>query len=459
MERNMKLGVVILAAGQGTRMRSSLPKVLHILAGRPLLQHVISTAGALEPERVVVVYGHGGERVPAAFPDKDLTWVEQAEQLGTGHAVEQALPALKGVERVLVLYGDVPLTEASTLSALIDAAADTDLALLTVELENPTGYGRIVRADNGSIQRIVEQKDAAPEELSIREINTGILVVNRARLEQWIEQLENDNAQGEFYLTDIVEAAVKEGVEVRSAQPADFDEVKGVNDRLQLAELERHFQRRQAEQLMRQGVALSDPARFDLRGTLSAGQDVEIDINVLLEGEVSLGDGVRVGANTVIRNSTVAANTQIKENCVIEEATIGKECRIGPFARIRPETALAGSVHIGNFVEIKKSEVDEGSKINHLSYVGDSSVGKGVNIGAGTITCNYDGANKHKTIIGDNAFIGSDTQLVAPVEVGPGATIGAGSTITQDAPPETLSLSRAKQTSLKGWRRPVKKKD
>jgi bifunctional UDP-N-acetylglucosamine pyrophosphorylase/glucosamine-1-phosphate N-acetyltransferase len=459
MERNMKLGVVILAAGQGTRMRSSLPKVLHILAGRPLLQHVISTAGALEPERVVVVYGHGGERVPAAFPDKDLTWVEQAEQLGTGHAVEQALPALKGVERVLVLYGDVPLTEASTLSALIDAAADTDLALLTVELENPTGYGRIVRADNGSIQRIVEQKDAAPEELSIREINTGILVVNRARLEQWIEQLENDNAQGEFYLTDIVEAAVKEGVEVRSAQPADFDEVKGVNDRMQLAELERHFQRRQAEQLMRQGVALSDPARFDLRGTLSAGQDVEIDINVLLEGEVSLGDGVRVGANTVIRNSTVAANTQIKENCVIEEATIGKECRIGPFARIRPETALAGSVHIGNFVEIKKSEVDEGSKINHLSYVGDSSVGKGVNIGAGTITCNYDGANKHKTIIGDNAFIGSDTQLVAPVEVGPGATIGAGSTITQDAPPETLSLSRAKQTSLKGWRRPVKKKD
>jgi bifunctional UDP-N-acetylglucosamine pyrophosphorylase/glucosamine-1-phosphate N-acetyltransferase len=459
MERNMKLGVVILAAGQGTRMRSSLPKVLHKLAGRPLLQHVISTAGALEPEQIVVVYGHGGEQVPAAFSADGLTWVEQAEQLGTGHAVEQALPALKDADRVLVLYGDVPLTEVSTLSALIDAAADTDLALLTVELENPTGYGRIVRAQNGSVQRIVEQKDAAPEELAIREINTGILVADRARLEQWIERLENDNAQGEFYLTDIVEAAVKEGIEVRSAQPADFDEVKGVNDRMQLAELERHYQRRQAQQLMRQGVTLRDPARFDLRGTLSVGQDVEIDINVLLEGDISLGDGVRIGANTVIRNSSIAADTQINENCVIEQATIGQKCLIGPFTRMRPNAVLAESVRIGNFVEVKKSNIGEGSKINHLSYVGDTSVGKAVNIGAGTITCNYDGANKHQTIIGDNAFIGSDTQLVAPVEVGAGATIGAGSTITQNAPPETLSLSRSKQVSLKGWRRPVKKKD
>jgi bifunctional UDP-N-acetylglucosamine pyrophosphorylase/glucosamine-1-phosphate N-acetyltransferase len=459
MERNMKLGVVILAAGQGTRMRSSLPKVLHKLAGRPLLQHVISTAGALEPEQIVVVYGHGGEQVPAAFSADGLTWVEQAEQLGTGHAVEQALPALKDADRVLVLYGDVPLTEVSTLSALIDAAADTDLALLTVELENPTGYGRIVRAQNGSIQRIVEQKDAAPEELAIREINTGILVADRTRLEQWIERLENDNAQGEFYLTDIVEAAVKEGIEVRSAQPADFDEVKGVNDRMQLAELERHYQRRQAQQLMRQGVTLRDPARFDLRGTLSVGQDVEIDINVLLEGDISLGDGVRIGANTVIRNSSIAADTQINENCVIEQATIGQKCLIGPFTRMRPNAVLAESVRIGNFVEVKKSNIGEGSKINHLSYVGDTSVGKAVNIGAGTITCNYDGANKHQTIIGDNAFIGSDTQLVAPVEVGAGATIGAGSTITQNAPPETLSLSRSKQVSLKGWRRPVKKKD
>jgi bifunctional UDP-N-acetylglucosamine pyrophosphorylase/glucosamine-1-phosphate N-acetyltransferase len=455
----MKLGVVILAAGQGTRMRSSLPKVLHTLAGRPLLQHVISTAKALNPHRIAVVYGHGGEQVPAAFPEDGLTRTEQAEQLGTGHAVEQALPALKEVDRVLVLYGDVPLIRESTLSTLVDVAGDTDLALLTVELENPTGYGRIVRAEGGAIQRIVEQKDATPEELAIREINTGILVVDRPRLEQWIEQLENDNAQGEFYLTDIVEAAVKEGVDVHSAQPADFDEVKGVNDRMQLAELERHYQRRQAEQLMRQGVTLRDPARFDLRGSLSVGQDVEIDINVLLEGNVSLGDGVRIGANTVIRNSSVEAGTQINENCVIEEATIGSECRIGPFSRIRPQTVLAESVRIGNFVEIKKSDVDEGSKINHLSYVGDSSVGKGVNIGAGTITCNYDGANKHKTIIGDYAFIGSDTQLVAPVEVGAGATIGAGSTITQDAPAETLSLSRSKQMSLKGWRRPVKKKD
>jgi bifunctional UDP-N-acetylglucosamine pyrophosphorylase/glucosamine-1-phosphate N-acetyltransferase len=459
MERNMKLGVVILAAGQGTRMRSSLPKVLHKLAGRPLLQHVISTAGALEPEQIVVVYGHGGEQVPAAFSADGLTWVEQAEQLGTGHAVEQALPALKDADRVLVLYGDVPLTEVSTLSALIDAAADTDLALLTVELENPTGYGRIVRAQNGSVQRIVEQKDAAPEELAIREINTGILVADRARLEQWIERLENDNAQGEFYLTDIVEAAVKEGIEVRSAQPADFDEVKGVNDRMQLAELERHYQRRQAQQLMRQGVTLRDPARFDLRGTLSVGQDVEIDINVLLEGDISLGDGVRIGANTVIRNSSIAADTQINENCVIEQATIGQKCLIGPFTRMRPNAVLAESVRIGNFVEVNKSNIREGSKTNHLSYVGDTSVGKAVNIGAGTITCNYDGANKHQTIIGDNAFIGSDTQLVAPVEVGAGATIGAGSTITQNAPPETLSLSRSKQVSLKGWRRPVKKKD
>jgi bifunctional UDP-N-acetylglucosamine pyrophosphorylase/glucosamine-1-phosphate N-acetyltransferase len=455
----MKLGVVILAAGQGTRMRSSLPKVLHTLAGRPLLQHVISTAKALDPEQILVVYGHGGEQVPAVFAEQDLTWVEQAEQLGTGHAVEQALPALQDVERVLVLYGDVPLTEVATLSGLIGAAADTDLALLTVELQNPTGYGRIVRAENGSIQRIVEQKDATQEELAIREINTGILIVDRSRLQQWIGQLENDNAQGEFYLTDIVETAVREGVEVHSAQPAVFDEVKGVNDKLQLAELERYYQQRQAEQLMRQGVSLRDPARFDLRGSLSVGQDVEIDINVLLEGEVSLGDGVRIGANTVIRNSSIEAHTQILENCVIEEATIGRECQIGPFTRIRPDTVLAGNVRLGNFVEIKKSQVGEGSKVNHLSYVGDASVGKSVNIGAGTITCNYDGANKHKTVIGDNAFIGSDTQLIAPVEGGAGATIGAGSTITQDAPPETLSLSRAKQMSLKGWRRPVKNKD
>jgi bifunctional UDP-N-acetylglucosamine pyrophosphorylase/glucosamine-1-phosphate N-acetyltransferase len=454
----MKLGVVILAAGQGTRMRSALPKVLHTLAGRPLLQHVITTAKTLKPAKIVVVYGHGGERVPATFRDHALTWVEQTEQLGTGHAVEQALPVLNDVDRVLVLYGDVPLIAESTLSSLVTAAADTDLALLTVELDDPTGYGRIVRVEGGGIQRIVEQKDAAPEELSIREINTGILVVDRPRLEHWIGQLENNNAQGEFYLTDIVEAAVKDGVEVRSAQPANLDEVKGVNDKVQLAQLERHYQQRQAVQLMRRGVSLMDPTRFDLRGTLSVGQDVEIDINVLLEGDVTLGDGVRIGANTVIRNSSVAEDTRILENCVIEEATIGRECCIGPFARIRPETALAKGVRIGNFVEIKKSDVNDGSKINHLSYVGDTSVGKRVNIGAGTITCNYDGANKHKTVIGDNAFIGSDTQLVAPVEVGAGATIGAGSTITQDAPPETLSLSRSKQVSMKGWRRPVKKK-
>ncbi len=440
-------------------MRSSLPKVLHSLAGRPLLQHVISTAQTLDPARIAVVYGHGGEQVPAAFPGSPVTWVEQAEQLGTGHAVEQALPALDDVERVLVLYGDVPLISEATLTALIGTASGTDLALLTVALDDPTGYGRIVRDDNGHIRRIVEQKDASPEELNIREINTGILVVDRPRLEQWIGRLENDNAQGEFYLTDIVEAAVQDGVQVHSAQPSDPYEVQGVNDRVQLAQLERHYQQRQAERLMRQGLSLRDPARFDLRGTLTIGQDVDMDINVLMEGDVSLGDGVTVGANTVIRNSSIAAGTQIKENCVIEEATIGRDCRIGPFARIRPESGLADGVHIGNFVEIKKTEVDAGSKINHLSYVGDCSIGKAVNIGAGTITCNYDGANKHRTVIGDNAFIGSDTQLVAPVEVGAGATIGAGSTITQNTPPDMLSLSRSKQVSVKGWKRPVKKKD
>ena len=452
----MKLGVVILAAGQGTRMKSSLPKVLHCIAGRPLVGHVIDTAEALGADKVAVVYGHGGDRVQQAINDPDLIWVEQAEQLGTGHAVEQAMFAMADMDRVLVLYGDVPLITQATLNSLIQQSRDSALALLTVTLDDPGGYGRIVRVE-GHVTRIVEQKDASEIEQRIREINTGILIADRARLSGWLGRLESNNAQGEFYLTDIVAMAVDEGIEVKTTHPADTYEVEGVNDRVQLAALERRYQQGQTETLMRQGVTLRDPARFDLRGRLQSGQDVELDVNVLIEGEVSLGNGVRVGANTVIRNSRIADGVWIKENCVIEDAVIGADAIIGPFARLRPATVLAERVHVGNFVEIKKSEVAEGSKINHLSYIGDATIGKSVNVGAGTITCNYDGVNKFRTVIGDNAFIGSDTQLVAPVEVGAGATIGAGSTITRDTPADTLTLSRSKQLSLPNWQRPTKK--
>ncbi len=454
----MKLGVVILAAGQGTRMKSSLPKVLHCIAGRPLVGHVIDTAEALGADKVAVVYGHGGDRVQQAINDPDLIWVEQAEQLGTGHAVEQAMFAMADMDRVLVLYGDVPLITQATLNSLIQQSRDSALALLTVTLDDPGGYGRIVRVE-GHVTRIVEQKDASEIEQRIREINTGILIADRARLSGWLGRLESNNAQGEFYLTDIVAMAVDEGIEVKTTHPADTYEVEGVNDRVQLAALERRYQQGQTETLMRQGVTLRDPARFDLRGRLQSGQDVELDVNVLIEGEVSLGNGVRVGANTVIRNSRIADGVWIKENCVIEDAVIGADSIIGPFARLRPATTLAERVHVGNFVEIKKSDVAAGSKINHLSYIGDATIGRSVNVGAGTITCNYDGVNKFRTVIGDNAFIGSDTQLVAPVEIGAGATIGAGSTITRDAPPETLTLSRAKQITLKGWKRPEKPGD
>ena len=453
----MKLGVVILAAGQGTRMKSELPKVLHPLAGLPLLGHVAAAARDVGAACIVVVYGHGGKQVPSAFADADLQWVEQAEQLGTGHAVQQALPSMAEMDRVLVLYGDVPLTSAETLQALLRAAEGSPLALLTVTLEDATGYGRIVRDQNGRVSRIVEQKDASAEQLAIGEINTGIMVVDRAALQRWLAKLDNDNAQGEFYLTDIVAMATAEGAHVRSAQPADSYEVMGVNDRLQLAVLERRYQQLAAQRLMRGGVTLRDPARFDLRGVLHAGQDVDVDVNVLIEGEVSLGNGVHIGANSGIRDSRIGDGVRILENCVIEQAVIGENSRIGPFSRIRPETELAPNVHVGNFVEIKKTQVDEGSKINHLSYVGDSIIGRSVNIGAGTITCNYDGANKHQTIIGDDAFIGSDTQLVAPVKVGAGATIGAGSTITRDVQPGALALSRVQQSSREGWQRPKKK--
>jgi bifunctional UDP-N-acetylglucosamine pyrophosphorylase/glucosamine-1-phosphate N-acetyltransferase len=453
----MSLGVAILAAGQGTRMRSRLPKVLHPLAGRPLLAHVLAAAHALGAERVCVVYGHGGEAVPSALAGADCTWVEQAEQHGTGHALMQAMPQLTDVDRILVLYGDVPLIEPATLQRLADASAHTGLGLLTVSLEHPTGYGRIVRDAGGRVLRIVEEKDASPEERLIREINTGFLIGDRVRLADSLGRIGSDNAQGEYYLTDVIGLAVEDGVEVATAHPASLEEVAGVNDRVQLAALERHYQRRQAEALMRAGVSLVDPARFDVRGRLSAGIDVSIDINVLIEGEVHLADGVSIGANCVLRDCSIGPETQVFANCVIEGATIGAGARIGPFSRLRPQAELADGVHIGNFVEIKKSQVGQGSKVNHLSYVGDSEIGRGVNVGAGTITCNYDGANKHRTVIGDGAFIGSNTALVAPVEVGAGATIGAGSVITRPAPADKLTLARGRQVTIEGWERPRKK--
>jgi bifunctional UDP-N-acetylglucosamine pyrophosphorylase/glucosamine-1-phosphate N-acetyltransferase len=454
---SMKLGVVILAAGQGTRMRSRLPKVLHDLAGRPLLDHAIQAAKRLSPEQVVVVYGHGGEQVKAAFSGQDLTWVEQKEQLGTGHALAQAMPILQDVDQIMVLYGDVPLLRDKTLSSLITASMYSDLAVLTAAFEDPTGYGRVVRDQDGKIQRIVEHKDANSDELEITEINTGIMVAKRISMDGWLEKVDNKNAQGEFYLTDVIGLAVADGVCVQTSQPKELDEVAGVNDRAQLAYLETKFQEWQSESLMCAGLGLRDPSRFDLRGSLEFGEDVNIDINVLMEGSIELGSDVSIGANTVLRNSRVGDGVVIKENCVIEDAVVGKNCTIGPFARIRPQTELADDAHIGNFVEIKKSQLGSGSKVNHLTYIGDSNIGKSVNVGAGTITCNYDGANKHKTEIGDGAFIGSNSALVAPVVIGEGATIGAGSTITGKAPENTLTLTRAKQLSLKSWKRPTKK--
>lgn len=453
------LGVVVLAAGQGTRMRSDIPKVLHQLAGRPLLAHVLDTLDHLAPERVCVVYGHGGELVRQAMAGRPLVWVEQAQQRGTGHAVALALPALAGLERLLVLYGDVPLIEGDTLLGLIAETEGSALGLLTALLADPAGYGRIVRTPTGRVSRIVEHRDASEAEREIDEVNTGILVADCARLEGWLAQVEDRNAQGERYLTDVVALAVADGVEVATTQPASPEEVMGVNDRVQLAVLERHYQHHQAERLMQAGVTLADPSRFDLRGRLTAGRDVFIDIDVLIEGEVSLGDRARIGPHCLLRDCSIGSDTQVLACSIIEQAEVGASALVGPFARLRPGTRLAEGVHIGNFVELKKAEVGSGSKINHLSYIGDALIGAGVNVGAGTITCNYDGANKHRTVIGDGAFIGSDTQLVAPVEVGVDATIGAGSTITHNAPPAQLTLSRAPQMTLKGWRRPRKKTD
>lgn len=453
----MKLGIVILAAGQGTRMKSSLPKVLHPLAGRPLLAHVLDTAASLQPEKTVVVYGHGGELVRDRIDRPDLFWVEQGEQLGTGHAVQQAMPLLQGMDRVLVLYGDVPLIRQESLQSFIDST-EKGVGLMTVILEDPTGYGRIERDSAGRVQAIVEQKDASEQQLAITEINTGIMLVDTDHLQQWLQALSPKNAQGEYYLTDIIAMAVRDGVEVHVSHPIDTIEAEGINDRLQLATLERVLQRWQGEALMRDGVTLMDPARFDLRGSLSVGSDVVLDVNVIIEGEVELGNNVSVGANTVLRNVRVADHVVIRENCVIEDAMIGPDSAIGPFSRIRPGTKLVGGAHVGNFVEIKNSTIGQGSKVNHLSYIGDTQMGGDVNIGAGTITCNYDGAYKHQTIIEDKSFIGSNAALVAPVRIGENATIGAGSVISRDAEASELTLARGKQVTIRGWKRPSKEK-
>jgi len=451
------MNVVILAAGMGKRMQSDLPKVLHALAGKPLLSHVIDTARQLYPSRCCVVYGHGGDKVPTQLAADDLQFVLQEPQLGTGHAVMQAVSKLNEDQPTLVLYGDVPLTTVATLRTLTEKAGNEKLAILTIAMDDPTGYGRIVREQN-KIIRIVEQKDATDLERQIREVNTGILVAPTRQLKNWLSQLSNHNAQGEYYLTDIIALAVKDKVVIESTQPSHAWETLGVNSKVQLAELERIHQLNLAHQLLEQGVTLTDPSRIDIRGELHCARDVSIDIGCVFEGQVHIGQGVSIGAYCVIKNSRIADNANIKPFTHIDEASVGSDSQIGPYARLRPGTTLGPDVHVGNFVEIKNSEFGAHSKANHLAYVGDTTVGSRVNIGAGTITCNYDGANKHRTIIEDDAFIGSDTQLVAPVTVGKGATIGAGTTLTKDAPPDSLTVSRARQTSIAGWQRPVKQK-
>ena len=446
---------IILAAGKGTRMNSSKPKVLQTLSDNTLLGHVLVQAKAIS-QKVHVVYGFGGDQVKQTINDDSINWVEQVEQLGTGHAVAQAMPHIEDDSISLILYGDVPLIQPQTLGQLINAAQDSGIALLSVILNNPTGYGRIVRHNN-IIQAIVEQKDANAEQLEICEVNTGIMAVNTQLLKKYLAALNSDNAQGELYLTDIIESAVNDKKIVESIITTDEFEVAGVNDKVQLAELERVFQKNQAVSFMQQGLTLKDPARFDCRGTLNFGQDCEIDVNVVIEGDVSLGNNTTIAANCSVKNTKIGNNVVILPNSVIEDALIGNGASIGPFARIRPEANIGENAKIGNFVEVKKSTIGKGSKVSHLSYVGDTTIGSEVNIGAGVITCNYDGVNKHQTTIEDGAFVGSDTQLIAPVTIGKNATIGAGSTITKDVPDNQLSLSRSKQTTLKNWQRPTKK--
>jgi bifunctional UDP-N-acetylglucosamine pyrophosphorylase/glucosamine-1-phosphate N-acetyltransferase len=451
----MPLEIVVLAAGQGKRMRSQLPKILHLLAGRPLLGHVLASARALAPRKIIVVHGHGAEEVRAAFPQADVEWVLQAEQLGTGHAVQQAMPHLSQDADVLILYGDVPLVPPETLKRLADSARN-GLAVLTAELDDASGYGRIVREPSGNVARIVEHKDASSEERAIREINAGFMAMSARRLSGWLGKLTNRNAQKEYYLTDVVTLAVGEGLPVRAVKVDAAWEVAGVNSKRELAELERHYQKKEAGRLLDAGVTLADPARIDVRGDLTCGSDVVIDVNCVFEGRVSLGKGVRIGPNCVLRNVTLGAESQVLAFSHLEDSEVGARCRLGPYARLRPGSNLAEDVHVGNFVEVKASRIGKGSKANHLSYIGDAEVGSGVNLGAGTITCNYDGAAKHRTIIEDDCFIGSDATLVAPVRIARGSYIGAGSTIHKDTPAGQLTVARARQVSIPSWK-PKKK--
>ncbi|EHU4840652.1 bifunctional UDP-N-acetylglucosamine diphosphorylase/glucosamine-1-phosphate N-acetyltransferase GlmU [Vibrio parahaemolyticus] len=453
----MKFSAVILAAGKGTRMHSNMPKVLHTLAGKPMVKHVIDTCTGLGAQNIHLVFGHGGDQMQTTLADETVNWVLQADQLGTGHAVDQASPRFEDDEKILVLYGDVPLISPETIENLLDAQPTGGIALLTVMLDNPTGYGRIIRK-NGPVVAIVEQKDASEEQKQIKEINTGVMVATGGDLKRWLSGLNNNNAQGEYYLTDVIAAAHDEGRAVEAVHPVNAIEVEGVNDRAQLARLERAFQSMQAQKLLEQGVMLRDPARFDLRGELQCGMDCEIDANVIIEGNVSLGDNVIIGTGCVLKDCEIDDNTIVRPYSVIEGATVGEECTVGPFTRLRLGAELRNDAHVGNFVEVKNARIGEGSKANHLTYLGDAEIGQRTNIGAGTITCNYDGANKFKTIIGNDVFVGSDSQLVAPVTIADGATIGAGTTLTKDVEEGELVITRVKERKITGWQRPVKQK-
>ncbi|WP_041472949.1 bifunctional UDP-N-acetylglucosamine diphosphorylase/glucosamine-1-phosphate N-acetyltransferase GlmU [Vibrio atlanticus] len=453
----MKFSAVILAAGKGTRMYSNTPKVLHTLAGKPMVKHVIDTCNGLGAQNINLVYGHGGDQMKATLAEESVNWALQAEQLGTGHAVDQASAHFADDEKVLVLYGDVPLISPQTIENLLDAQPNGGIALLTVVLDNPMGYGRIIRR-NGPVVAIVEQKDATDEQKLIKEINTGVMVATGGDLKRWLSGLSNDNAQGEYYLTDVIAAAHDEGRAVEAVHPVSPIEVEGVNDRSQLARLERAYQAEQADKLLKQGVMLRDPSRFDLRGELQCGMDVEIDTNVIIEGSVSIGDNVVIGAGCVLKDCEIDDNTIVRPYSVIEGATVGEDCTVGPFTRLRPGADMRNNSHVGNFVEVKNTRLGEGSKANHLTYLGDAEIGQRVNVGAGAITCNYDGANKFKTIIGDDVFVGSDSQLIAPVTIGNGATVGAGSTVTRDVSENELVISRAKERKIANWQRPTKKK-
>lgn len=455
---SQSLTTVILAAGKGTRMKSSLPKVLHKIGAKPMVKHVIDASHSLDAQKLIMIYGHGGDKLKTALAAESLIWVEQKEQLGTGHAVQQIIPEITDNEQVLILYGDVPLISSATLEKLLTTAPDKGIGLLTVNLENPTGYGRIIRDTDGNVTAIVEEKDADGMQKQVNEVNTGILTAPASLLKTWLADLSNDNAQQEYYLTDIIAMCAEQGYPIETANPAETAEVEGVNNRLQQATLERIYQQKQIEALMVEGVTFRDPARVDVRGTVSVGQDVAVDINVVFEGDVELGNNVTIEPNCILRNCKIADGTLIKANTIVEDAVIGQACFIGPFARIRPGSEFAEGVHIGNFVETKNTKIAKGSKANHLSYLGDSDVGAGVNVGAGSITCNYDGANKFRTTIEDNVFVGSNSSIVAPVKLAKGTTVGAGSTIVKSSESDELVIARAKQRHISGWQRPVKNK-